>query len=85
MVPQLVALDGSRREGRSVIATCIQHPEGRGGLQGFVVGERYRVEEVPPTKKTPWARLYYRVWPVEGSHYSTCNVVLFNELFRIEK
>ena len=66
-----------------MIATCIEHPQGQGGLQGFQVGERYRVEEVQPRKKTPWARLHWRVWPLEGSHYQTCSVVVFNQFFRI--
>ena len=55
----------------------------QGGLQGFNVGERYRVEEIEPKKRTPWARIYWRVWPVEGSHYQTCGVALFNQFFKV--
>ena len=66
-----------------MIATCIEHPQGQGGLQGFQLGECYCVEEIEPKKRTPWARIYWRVWPVEGSHYQTCGVALFNQFFRI--
>ena len=52
-------------------AECICEPRGRGGLEGYQMGQKYKFLCVVDGK-IKW----YRVRPTESRYYETCGVAL---------
>lgn len=77
-------LDGLEERKEKVLsggqAVCTVAPLGRGGLEGYSEGERYRFERCKGRNGK-----YFRVYPENGlQYYETCGPGMFKKYFEID-